>query len=109
MNLEADLCVQLAIEDIAAVEYEGWAMHLAIDLADVESLELIPLGHDGDRMRLISGSITVRGNEHIFVDQFLIGWMDMSAWISELLDEVFTNLCFADSWIVDEQASVFAE
>ena len=48
INFEANLLEGGLIKDIPSIEDEGGLGHLLVDALIVESLELVPLGEDGD-------------------------------------------------------------
>lgn len=92
---EADLLELGVREDVAAVEEEGGLEHAVMDLLEVEILELVPLGKDGDGMGSVAGFHGTLDDEEVRVGS---GAEDLG-----------TNLFLPDLGIIDDDLGSFGE
>ena len=70
---EAHLAQLAVVEDVAAVEQEGGLNHRVVDLLPVQGLELVPLGHDGDGMGTVSGSVGILHHRQLLLVGAILG------------------------------------
>lgn len=59
IKVEADLFHLVGVEDQAAVEEEGGFFHVVVNALPVEGFEFVPLGHDGDGVRILAGFVGI--------------------------------------------------
>ncbi|TVU44955.1 hypothetical protein EJB05_04419, partial [Eragrostis curvula] len=62
---EADLPELLGVDDVAAIEDEGWLLHVVEELLVVQGLELVPLGQDAQTVGALGGLVRVPDAAHL--------------------------------------------
>lgn len=82
-------------EDVASIEEEGGFEHAVVDLLEVEILELVPLGEDGDGMGSIAG--------------FHGGVDDNEIRVGSGAEDLGTDLFLPDLGIVDDDLCPFGK